>query len=44
LMLGISAVIFQIETLVNVVGNAAVSYVLSCSVEPASKVRVRDFL
>ncbi len=44
LILGISAVIYQIETLANVVGNAAVSYVVSCSVEPAAKVRVRDFL
>ncbi len=44
LILGISAVIFQIETLANVVGNAAVSYILSCSIEPASRVRVRDFL
>jgi len=44
LILGISAVIFQIETLANVAGNAAVSYIVSCSVEPASRVRVRDFL
>jgi Na+/H+-dicarboxylate symporter len=44
LVLGISAILFQIETLVNVVGNGAVSYILSSSIEPAARVRVRDFL
>lgn len=44
MLLGITGLIYQIETVVNVVGNATVSYILSSSENAVTSVRLRDFL
>jgi Na+/H+-dicarboxylate symporter len=44
LILGISSIVFRIETVVNVTGNAAVSYICSYSEKGISNVRLKDFL
>jgi len=44
LILGITAVIYQIENLVNMTGNAAVSYIISYSEDAVSTVSIREFL
>ena len=44
LLLGITGLIYQIETVVNIVGSATVSYILSSSEKAVTAVRLRDFL
>ncbi len=44
LILGITGIIFQIETVVNVMGNASVSFVVSHSEGSAAPVKLRDFI
>jgi len=44
LIMSISIILFQIETVVNVAGNAAVSYILSCSEDAVKQVRVQEYL
>jgi proton glutamate symport protein len=44
MLLGITGLIYQIETVVNVVGNATVSYILSSSENAVTPVQLRDFL
>ena len=44
ILLGVTAIIFQIENVVNVTGNAAVSYIMAHSEESVSGVTVQDFL
>jgi Na+/H+-dicarboxylate symporter len=44
MLLGITGLIFQIETVVNVLGNATVSYIVSASEGGVTAVRVRDFI
>ena len=44
LLLGITGLIYQIETVVNIVGTATVSYILSSSEKAVTAVRLRDFL
>jgi len=44
LILGISGLICQIETVVNVSGNASVSYVISHSEDAVEEVALRDFV
>ena len=44
ILLGITGLIYQIETVVNVFGNATVSYILSSSEGAVTPVWVRDFL
>jgi Na+/H+-dicarboxylate symporter len=44
LLLGITGLVYQIETVVNVVGNATVSYILSSSENAVTAVHLRDFL
>jgi Na+/H+-dicarboxylate symporter len=44
LILGITGVIFQIETVVNVTGNAAVSYIIANSEGAASDISLKDFI
>jgi len=43
LILGITAIIYQIETVVNVSGNACVSYILSHSEDAVEEVPLKDF-
>ncbi len=44
LILGITSVIFKIETVVNVYGNAAVSCILANSEQALKEIRVNDFI
>ena len=44
LVLAIAAVIYQIESIVNITGNAAVSYIISNSENAVSTVMVKDFI
>lgn len=44
LILGITGVIFQIETVVNVTGNAAVSYIIANSEGAALDIGLKDFI
>ena len=44
LILGIAGVIFQIETVVNITGTAAVSYIISHSEDAVSNVSLKDFI
>ena len=44
ILIGITGLIYQIETVVNVFGNATVSYILSSSEGAVTPVWVRDFL
>jgi Na+/H+-dicarboxylate symporter len=44
ILLGITGLVYQIETVVNVIGNAAVSYILSSSEQAVQAVRIRDFI
>jgi len=44
LILGITLIIYQIETIVDVMGNACVSYILSHSEEAVRQVSIRDFI
>jgi Na+/H+-dicarboxylate symporter len=44
LILGVTGIIFQIETVVNVMGNAAVSFIVSRSEGSAVPITVRDFI
>jgi proton glutamate symport protein len=44
LILGITGLMYQIETVVNVSGNASVSYVISHSEEAVEEVALRDFV
>jgi len=44
LILGISSILFQIETVVNITGNASVSYILSSSEKAVSNIGVNDYL
>ncbi len=44
LILGIAGVIFQIETVVNVTGNATVSYIIASSEGAASDIGLKDFI
>ncbi len=44
LILGITAVIYQIETVVNITGNACVSYIISHSEEAVSAVPLKEFI
>jgi Na+/H+-dicarboxylate symporter len=44
MLLGITGLIFQIETVVNVLSNAAVSYIVSASEDGVTAVKVRDFI
>ena len=44
ILLGITGLVYQIETVVNVFGNATVSYILSNSEGLVTPVRIRDFL
>jgi len=44
LILGATSILYQIENVVNVTGNATVAYIISSSEEAVSDVSVRDFL
>lgn len=44
LILGVSAIIYQIETVVNVSGNACVSYIISHSEDAVTEVALKDFI
>jgi Na+/H+-dicarboxylate symporter len=43
LVLGITAVIYQIESTVNITGTEAVSYIVASSEGALSKVKLKDF-
>ena len=44
LIIGITAIIYQIETVVNVSGNACVSYIISHSEDAVEEVALKDFV
>jgi proton glutamate symport protein len=44
LIIGITAIIYQIETVVNVSGNACVSYIISHSEDAVEEVPLKDFI
>jgi Na+/H+-dicarboxylate symporter len=44
ILLSITGLIYQIESVVNVVGNATVSYIISSSENAVTGVRLRDFI
>jgi Na+/H+-dicarboxylate symporter len=44
LILGIAAIIYQIETVVNVSGNACVSYIIAHSEDAVAEVALKDFI
>jgi Na+/H+-dicarboxylate symporter len=44
ILLGVMGLVYQIETVVNVFGNATVSYIISHSERAVSSVRIKDFL
>jgi Na+/H+-dicarboxylate symporter len=44
LIMSVSVILFQIETVVNVAGNAAVSYMLACSEDAVKQVRVQEYI
>jgi Na+/H+-dicarboxylate symporter len=44
LILAITGIVYQIETVVNVIGSGAVSYIVSHSEGSATPAAVRDFI